>query len=56
MIAGNPNAGRKLATVAIAIMLMMIAITGIVAIRKKTAPTKEPPLHPSVAVLNALVS
>jgi len=56
MIAGNPNAGRKLATLAIAIVVMMFLITGILAMRKKTAPVKEPPLHPSVAVLKSWLS
>ena len=48
MIAGNPNAGKKLATVAIAIFLMMILISGVIAMRKRSAPAKEPPLHPSL--------
>jgi hypothetical protein len=49
MIVGNPNAGKRTATAAVALVLMLILITAIVALRKKTAPAKEPPLHPSVA-------
>jgi hypothetical protein len=48
MIVGNPNAGRKTATAIIAVLLMMVLITIVVAMRKKTAPVKEPPLHPSI--------
>jgi len=53
MIAGNPNTGRRVATLAIALFIMMILITALVAVRKRTAPVKEPPLHPSVLVLTA---
>ena len=51
MIAGNPNAGKRLATVAIAIFLMMIVIAVLVGLSKRTAPLKQPPLHPSAIVL-----
>jgi len=47
MIVGNPNAGKKTATAIITVLLMMLLITIIVSVRKKTAPVKEPPLHPS---------
>jgi hypothetical protein len=50
MIVGNPNAGKRTATAAVALVLMLILITAIVALRKKTAPAKEPPLHPSTAI------
>jgi hypothetical protein len=50
MIAGNPNIGKRTATAAVAVFLMLVLITAIVAFRKKTAPAKEPPLHPSVAI------
>ncbi len=50
MIVGNPNTGKRMATVAIALFLMMIVITAVVAVRKKAAPAKEPPLHPSVVL------
>ena len=51
MIVGNPNAGKKIATATIALLLMMIVIITMVAVRKRTAPVKEPPLHPSIAIL-----
>lgn len=50
MIVGNRNAGKRLVTVALAVLLTMILITAVVAYRKTTAPAKEPPLHPSVIV------
>jgi hypothetical protein len=50
MIVGNPNAGKRTATAAVAVALMIIILTVIVALRKRTAPAKEPPLHPSVAI------
>ena len=50
MIVGNPNAGKRTATAAVALLLMIILVTAIVALRKKTAPAKEPPLHPSVVL------
>jgi hypothetical protein len=51
MIAGNPKAGRAMATCALALLLAMIAITAVVALRKKAAPVKEPPMHPSVILV-----
>jgi hypothetical protein len=51
MIAGNPNTGKRTATAAVALLLMIILVTGIISSRKKTAPAKEPPLHPPVLVL-----
>ena len=53
MIVGNRNAGKRIAVVAIAMLIMMFVITLLVGIRKKTAPVPEPPLHPSVMVLLA---
>jgi hypothetical protein len=50
MIAGNPKAGRTMATCALALLLAMILITAFVAFRKRTAPVKEPPLHPSTLI------
>jgi hypothetical protein len=48
MIAGNPKAGRLVATLAIAVLVAMILVTAVVARRKKVTPLKGPPLHPSV--------
>ena len=50
MIVGNPNAGRRMATALITLLLMMIIAIVIVSVRKKTAPAKEPPLHPSTII------
>jgi hypothetical protein len=44
MIAGNPRAGRLVITLAIALLLLILASTGFIAMRKRTAPEKEPPL------------
>jgi hypothetical protein len=53
MLAGNPNAGRRIASVAIGLLLMMCVITLIVTLRKKQSPAQEPPLHPSTIVMLA---
>jgi hypothetical protein len=51
MIIGNPNAGRKIAGVALAVLLAMFLITAIVISQKRQSPAKEPPiLHPSTVV------
>jgi hypothetical protein len=50
MIVANPNAGKRTATVAGVVALMIIILTAIISLRKRTAPAKEPPLHPSVAI------
>jgi hypothetical protein len=55
MIVGNPNTGRKTATAVITLLLMMVLITIIVSVRKKTAPVKEPPLHPSTVITPQLI-
>jgi hypothetical protein len=51
MIVGHRNVGKRLVTAAIAVLLSMIALTALVAFRKKTAPEKVPPLHPSTLVM-----
>jgi hypothetical protein len=56
MIVGNPNAGKRLATIAIAIVLMtMILIAVLIGLRKGITPIKNPPLHPSTTVLAELL-
>jgi hypothetical protein len=47
MIVGKPRAGRKTATLLLITTVMIIVITLVAFLRKKTAPVKEPPLHPS---------
>jgi len=47
MIAGNPNRGKRVITAVLTLMVMMILITVIISARKRTAPAKQPPLHPS---------
>jgi len=51
MIAGNPKIGRKLATMAVALFIAMVLVSVFVALRKKTAPLQEPPLHPSTVLV-----
>jgi len=51
MIVGNRNAGKRVAVLAIAMLIMMFVITLLVGMRKRTAPTQQPPLHPSVIVV-----
>ncbi len=50
MLAGNPNAGKRVASILLGVALVMILITAVLAVRKRTAPAKTPPLHPSVVV------
>ena len=55
MIIGNPNAGRKIASVALAVLLAIFLITAILISRKGQSPAKEPPiLHPSTVVIRLL--
>jgi hypothetical protein len=51
MICGNRNAGKRVATVTIAVLLILILITAVVAFRKRTAPATEPPLVPQMIVV-----
>jgi hypothetical protein len=51
MIVGNRNAGKTVAVAAIAMLIMMFVITLLVSMRKRTVPTQQPPLHPSVIVV-----
>lgn len=53
MIVGNRNAGKSIAVVAIAMLIMVFVITMLVGMRKKSAPAQQPPLHPSVIVVLA---
>jgi hypothetical protein len=55
MIIGNPNAGRKIAGVALAVLLAVFLITAIVISQKRPSPAKDPPiLHPSTVVMRSL--
>lgn len=53
MIVGNPNAGRRIAGVAIAVLLAMCVIALVVISRKKQAPAQTPPLHPSTWIVSS---
>jgi len=55
MIAGNPKAGRMLVTFSVGLLLLILVSAAIIAIRKGTAPEKQPPLpmHPSNVILRA---
>jgi hypothetical protein len=50
MIAGNPRTGRKLATVVAALFIAIVLVSVFAAMRKRTAPLQEPPLHPSTVL------
>jgi len=50
VIAGNPKSGRKVAVAVAALLFAMLLITAFVATRKRTAPLKEPPMHPSTLI------
>jgi hypothetical protein len=47
MIVGNPKSGRTLLTISIALLGLLLTIAAFVGLRKRTAPQKEPPLHPA---------
>lgn len=47
MIAGNPNCGRTIAGIAIAILFIALLSAAWVGLRKKDEPEKEPPIHPA---------
>lgn len=51
MIVGNRNAGKRILSVCLAALVVMIIIAVLVGFRKKTAPVREPPLHPSSVVV-----
>jgi hypothetical protein len=54
MIAGNPRSGRTMAACTIALVLALVVSAALIAMRKKTPPTKGiPPLHPSTIFLAA---
>jgi uncharacterized protein (DUF58 family) len=44
VIAGNPNTGRLMVILSVALLLLILLSTGVLAVRKRTAPEKEPPL------------
>jgi hypothetical protein len=46
MIVGNPNAGMRMASAVVKVLLMIVVITIIVSLRKKTAPVKSLPSVP----------
>jgi hypothetical protein len=54
MIVGNPKAGRTLLTISIALLGLLLTIAAFVGLRKRTAPQKEPPLHPAGLVTTKL--
>jgi hypothetical protein len=56
LIAGHQNTGRTLVTVLLVAVLAILLTTAFVALRKKTAPLKEPPLHPSALLVLSLRS
>ena len=51
MIVGNPRAGRTIATIAIAVLFLILVSVAFVCWRKRTDPEKEPPLHPSALIV-----
>jgi len=51
MIVGNPNSGKRLATFALALLVLLSILVALTTLRKRTVPEKEPPLHPETIVL-----
>jgi hypothetical protein len=54
MIAGNPKAGRTMVTCSVALLLLILVSAAFIAMRKRVAPQKQPPLplHPSSLVVS----
>jgi hypothetical protein len=48
MIAGNPKSIRKLFSIAMILALLLLLGAALLASRKREAPHKETPLHPSI--------
>jgi hypothetical protein len=53
MIAGNPKSSRTFAACALVLALLIIMSAAFIATRKKTAPDRVVPLHPSLLTLGA---
>jgi hypothetical protein len=53
MIVGDRNAGKRMATLAVVLLIVMFVITLLFGMRKKTDPSKQPPLHPSVVLVTS---
>jgi hypothetical protein len=53
MIAGNPKSCRTIAACAVVLVLLIVVSTAFIAMRKRTAPLKVVPLHPSTFILSA---
>jgi hypothetical protein len=51
MIVGNPKACRTMAAFGVVLLLLIVLSTAIIAMRKRTAPLKVVPLHPSTFAL-----
>jgi hypothetical protein len=47
MVAGNPKANRTGLCMALAVLFLILLSAAFVALRKREAPQKEPPLHPA---------
>jgi len=50
MIVGHAKSGRTLLTISIGLVGLLLMIAAFVGLRKRTAPQKEPPLHPASLV------
>ena len=54
MIAGNPKTGRSMVACSVALLLLILVSAAFVAMRRRVAPQKQPPLplHPSSVVVS----
>jgi tryptophan-rich sensory protein len=55
MICGNPRAGRTMATLGIAVLLLVLSSMAVIALRKRYNPLRQPPLHPATFVVQGKV-
>ena len=50
MIAGNPKSGRRIATLAIVLVIAIVVILSLVGLRRRNAPLNHQPLHPATSI------
>jgi len=50
MIAGNPKSGRRIATLAIVLLVAIVVVLTLVGLRKRNSPVNHQPLHPASAI------
>jgi hypothetical protein len=50
VIAGNPKAGRRMATLAIVLLIAIVLVLTLLGLRKQNSPVNHQPLHPTTII------